>query len=211
MISMTTLIFIRHGETPWSRTLMFKFRGRIDIPLTELGILQAKAVGLRLQNENISTIYSSPLLRAHASAEEIAKVHNLQVIDHNGFIDLDFGTWQGELHSELQRTQPELYTRWLNAPHTVTFPKGETLSSVRERVEHALAKLVTQHKDETIAISTHGAVLRVIFCFLHDVGLENYWKFGMDNCALSIAKFEDNKYSILAENDNEHLIELSEK
>ena len=205
---MTTLIFVRHGETAWSRARDFRFRGRRDIPLTELGVNQAQAVGSKLQTEKVSAIYSSPLMRARDTAKEIAKFHNIQVVAHPGFIDLNFGTWQGEQHRKLQEEQPELYNRWLDQPHTMEFPDGETLTDVRRRIEDALTDLVTRHENETIVIATHGAVLRVLLCFLHNVGNENYWKFTIDNCALIIVKFEHGKYSIIEENDNEHLIGL---
>ena len=205
---MTTLIFVRHGETAWSRTRDFRFRGRRDIPLTEQGVKQAQAAGARLQDENISTIYSSPLRRARDTANEIARFRNIQVKDHSGFIDLNFGNWQGEQHNKLQEEHPELYDRWLNKPHTMEFPEGETLAVVRKRIEDALTDLVTRHENETIVIATHGAVLRVLLCFLHDVGNEHYWKFTIDNCAFIIVKFEHGKYSIIAENDNKHLIGL---
>jgi broad specificity phosphatase PhoE len=205
---MTILIFIRHGETAWSRSKEFRFRGRVDIPLTDHGILQARATGRRLQNEKIAQVYASPLKRAKDTASEIARMHNLQVLDHPGFIDLNFGTWQGELHEKLKIEQGELYDQWLSSPGTMVFPKGEALVNVRERIESACSDLVTKHPNDTIVIVTHGAVLRVILCFLKGIGNEHYWDFFMDNCALLIAKFENGYYSILAENDNEHLLEL---
>jgi len=205
---MTILIFVRHGETDWSRTTEHRFRGRIDIPLNAKGVQQAKAVSRRLANEDISVIYSSPFKRAWNTAKEIAELHNLPVTSHQGFIDLNFGDWQEQLHSELAKTEPELYNRWLNEPHTMTFPNGESLAAVRERIEHAIPELVIKHENETIVITTHGAVLRVIHCLLHHVGNDNYWKFNMDNCAITIARSEHGKYSILAENDNSHLSKL---
>lgn len=203
---MTILIFIRHGETAWSRSKEFRFRGRIDIPLTNHGILQAKATGRRLQDEKITKVYTSPLKRAKDTASEIARMHNLEVLDHPGFIDLNFGTWQGELHKKLKKEQGELYNQWLSSPETVVFPKGEALVNVRERIESACNDLVTKYLNETIVIVTHGAVLRVILCFLKGIGNEHYWEYKIDNCALLIAKFENGNYSILTENDNEHLL-----
>ncbi len=205
---MSTLIFVRHGETPWSRSQEFRFRGRIDIPLTERGELQAKAVAEHLKDKRLTAIYTSPLKRARDTAIEIAKFHNLPVINHQGFIDLNFGTWEGVLHEELKRVQPKKYNRWLNEPHTMDFADGESLDIVRNRIEDAIAELVNKHENETIVIATHGAVLRVILCFLHNVGNENYWKYNMDNCAITTVSYEDGKYSILTENENDHLKEI---
>ena len=202
---MTKIIFVRHGETEWSRNREFRFRGRLDIPLTDHGKHQAQLTGQRLKNEEITQVYSSPLKRAKDTATEIAVMHNLPVISHLGFIDLNFGTWQGELHEKIRTEHPELYNQWLTAPHTMEFPVGETLESVRERIEKALEELVTKHGGETVVVVTHGAVLRVIYCFLKNVGNEHYWDLKMDNCGLLIVEYENGEFKILAENDNEHL------
>jgi broad specificity phosphatase PhoE len=205
---MTVLIFARHGETSWSSNQDHRFRGRLDIPLTKVGILQAKAVGNRLKTERINAIYSSPLKRAKNTAIEIANFHGLPVIEHDGFIDLDFGTWQGMQHEKLRSEQCELYTRWETAPHTMIFPDGETLDNVRVRIEQAISGLVSHHPNDSIVIITHGAVLRVALCYFHKVGNDKYWHYKIDNCSLLIVKHDNGKFFIIAENDNEHLSNL---
>jgi broad specificity phosphatase PhoE len=205
---MTTLIFVRHGETAWSKDRDFRFRGRIDVPLNTFGLQQAKATGARLKDENITSVYSSPLSRARATAAEIAKPHDLPVLDHTGFIDLNFGSFQGALHQELRKTEPEMYSKWQLAPHKLIFPGGESLEIVRKRVEEAISDIINRHKNETVVISTHGAVLRIILCILHGVDNDAYWSFNIDNCAFVVAKYENNGFTILAENENTHLNEI---
>ena len=100
---MLELILVRHGETIWSRTQQHTFRGRFDIPLNDLGVKQAKAVGMLLRDKEIYQIYSSPLIRAVDTANEIARFHGLEVQIHDGFIDLDFGDWQGKLHEDVKK------------------------------------------------------------------------------------------------------------
>lgn len=202
---MMKLIFVRHGETAWSRSQEFRFRGRVDIPLTDLGVSQAQTTGVKLSTEQIFTVYSSPLKRARDTAKAIAKFHDLEVKDHSGFIDLDFGTWEGKRHEKIQQEWPEEYTRWKNQPNSMKFSKGETLPIVRDRVENALSNLASNHLNETIVVVTHGAVLRVILCFLHEKELDHYWDYHMDNCALLIVNYAECRFLILAENANEHL------
>ena len=207
---MTRLIFVRHGETAWSRGQEHTVRGRIDLPLNNIGLIQAQAVGQKLKNEPISCIYSSPLKRARATAAEIGKYHRLPVIDHLGFIDLDFGNWQGKSHEELEKKYPDQYRQWLTAPHTMVFPKGETLTAVHKRVVNAITELVVERKNDSVVIVTHGVVLRVILCYLNDKDIEHYLQFDMDNCAISIAEFKSGRYSLLTNNDTSHLIDLTE-
>lgn len=203
---MIELIFIRHGETDWSRSQNHSFRGRIDIPLNGNGINQAKTVGSRLKNENIAQIFSSPLKRAYDTAIEIAKLQGLPVNNHQGFIDLDFGDWQGQLHSEVKREFPKLFFKWHHAPHNMKFPNGESLDKVYCRIKKAITNLINNHEDEKLVIVTHGAVLRVVLCYLHGVGIEKYWQFTMENCAITRVRYLNSKFEIFAENDNQHLL-----
>jgi broad specificity phosphatase PhoE len=202
---MTRIIFVRHGETTWSKSQEHRFRGRIDIPLNDTGIFQAKAVGKHLEGEDFAAIYSSPLKRSQDTASEIAKLQNLPVLDHEGFIDLHFGEWQGELHETMKTRFPELYQRWKTAPSTMAFPGGETLQDVRDRIKKALAELTVKHENDTIVVVTHGAVLRVLLSYLNNESDDENYKHNMANCGISIIKFESGEYSIEVENFKEHL------
>ena len=59
---MTTLILVRHGQSV--ANLERIFAGHTDIPLTELGLLQAERTAAYLEEYPIDCIYSSDLLRA---------------------------------------------------------------------------------------------------------------------------------------------------
>lgn len=65
--------FVRHGETDWNRN--FVYQGPHDIPLNDLGLKQAHTVAEKLTQVSFSTICTSPLLRAHKTAEIISQ-HN---------------------------------------------------------------------------------------------------------------------------------------
>jgi broad specificity phosphatase PhoE len=56
------LILIRHGETIWNKE--GRVQGLSDIELSDAGLKQAHKLALSIQNNNIKTIYSSPMKRA---------------------------------------------------------------------------------------------------------------------------------------------------
>jgi hypothetical protein len=65
----THVILARHGQTEWNRHKMLM--GRTDEPLTEEGFSQAEALAQRLKDFGITTIVSSPILRAKQTAQAV--------------------------------------------------------------------------------------------------------------------------------------------
>ena len=53
---------VRHGETEWSKS--GQHTGRTDIPLTEKGEQQGKALGRHLAGHQFALVLTSPLRRA---------------------------------------------------------------------------------------------------------------------------------------------------
>ena len=86
---MVKVILIRHGETDWNTQQIF--RGRIDIPLNESGLAQARAVRESLKDTKIDRIYSSPLSRAFETARILGENRNLKIETEEAFVDIDFG------------------------------------------------------------------------------------------------------------------------
>jgi broad specificity phosphatase PhoE len=175
-----------------------------------MGKLQAEAVGKRLKDDNIRYIYSSPLKRAYDTAAEIARFHGLPVVKNDGFIDMDFGEWQGKLHEDIKKQFPKLYSDWQISPDSLTFPDGDNLERMRVRIRSAIDELIEKHQNDKIVVVTHGAVLRVIMCIVNNEGVDKYWQFDMDNCAITTIECSNGLYSILRENENNHVQDLYE-
>jgi len=60
------VVLVRHGETGWSRS--GRHTGRTDLPLTEKGCQQARAVGALLAGRRFGRVLVSPLARARETA-----------------------------------------------------------------------------------------------------------------------------------------------
>ena len=84
---MTRVLLIRHGETPWNINKVF--RGQADIPLTDYGIAQARALAKTYSAWPIAAVYSSPLQRALKTAEFVAEPHKLEITVHDGLNKLN--------------------------------------------------------------------------------------------------------------------------
>ena len=203
---MVRLIVVRHGRTEWNR--VERFRGRADIELDEVGLTQAEAVARRISEWQVSAIYSSPLRRALTTAEILARRCGLAAKPLPGIIDIDYGVWQGLSSEEAQTKDNGLYEMWMESPHTVRFPDGESLAEVRERAASAVESLITQHPKETIVLVSHKVVCQVLILSLLGVDNSHFWQIAQDVCAVNLFEVRGGVPSALLLNDTCHLEEL---
>ncbi len=200
---MVTVILVRHGETAWNRREVF--RGRADVELNERGRTQARAVAASLKERSVAAVYSSPLRRAVETAKAIAQPHNATVQIEEGFIDFDYGRWQGLQHDEVLRRYPRLYRDWIERPHTVRMQGGESLKMVRRRAMNALMKVTERHPDQTVVVVSHRVVNKVLLCTALGLGNSHFWRIRQDTCALNVLERSHDQWAVWLLNDTCHL------
>jgi broad specificity phosphatase PhoE len=200
---MTQIILVRHGQTPWNKDKIF--RGTVDIPLNDTGREEARLAGEWLKAETIHAAYTSPLSRSRETAEAIARHHGLNVADLPGLGDLNYGDWQGLPLTEVKVKYADLYRQWETAPHTVRFPKGETLDEVRDRALAAVEEVVRRHPGQVVLLSAHRAVNKVLIAAF--IGLDNshFWRIGQDTTAINRFHRVGDVWEIILVNDTCHL------
>ncbi|MCX6013932.1 MAG: histidine phosphatase family protein [Chloroflexi bacterium] len=204
--SSTRILLIRHGETDWNKA--DRFRGRSDISLNETGIQQARATASRIAALNVSAFYSSPLKRAIMTASLLAQSFNKPVLPVEELNDIDFGTWQGLSNQEAMALDKDLYTQWLHQPHLVTFPQGESLEQVKDRVSPAIHNIIDKEKEKTIVIVSHSVLCRIIVCILLGIDISHFWQITQDTCAINIFAQKNGYLAATALNDTCHLNNL---
>ena len=203
---MTTIILIRHGETDWNKEKIF--RGRIDVKLNENGKTQSKHLAKVLSNFKIDAIYSSPLSRALETAKSIRHLCENGIIPNEGFIDINYGDWQGLSHKQVIETYPKIYEDWIKNPEKVNFPNGETLKDVKNRSFAALNEIAQQHEDGVIVIVAHRVVCKVILCAMLGIDVSHFWHLKQDTCCINIIEKKNNRFIIDKMNDTCHLKEI---
>ncbi len=153
---MTTLLLARHGETDWNRD--DRFQGHADPPLNAAGRAQAQALADRLEPEDVHAVYTSPLRRAHETAEIVGARLSLTVGTVEALREIDVGSWSGLTRSDVERRFPEGYARWLALGPG--WEDGETYDQLGERVVPALLELGQRHPGERVLVVTHGGPIR---------------------------------------------------
>ncbi|MEW5801037.1 MAG: histidine phosphatase family protein [bacterium] len=212
---MLKILVIRHGETSWNKEKIF--RGRVDISLSEIGQKQAGLLGRRLSIHPIKSIYTSPLKRAVETALAVQKgqTGSTPIIQDDHLIDIDYGSWEKKSHLQVRQEYPEPYEQWLRAPHTVQIPDGENLSSIRQRIEIFLDKLVIQHgqveDSATIAVISHRVIIKILFCSVLGLDNSHFWQVKQDTAGLSILDYQAERFILASLNDTCHLNEVEDK
>ncbi len=198
------IVLIRHGETKWNKEEVF--RGRADIPLDETGIAQAEATGAALAHLRLRAVYSSPLARASKTAGAVARPHGLAVQLVDGLADIDCGAWEGLPVEEARRRYPEMFQAWQKAPHTVTFPGGESLDMVADRAMAALDRIAAAHAGrETVAVVAHRVVNKLVLLRILGLGSAAFWRIRQDTCCINVVEHGPDGYVLHLLNDRCHL------
>ena len=90
-----TLYVIRHAESQWNP--IGRYQGLLDPDLSERGEKQAQLLALELKNKGIELIYTSPLTRTKRTAQIVAQVLGVPLIEDRRVIEIDHGVWSGKL------------------------------------------------------------------------------------------------------------------
>jgi len=202
---MTRIILVRHGQTAWNIESGERFRGRVDLPLDDTGLAQAQALTRRLADHPIVAIYSSPLKRAVETARPTAQQLGLPVQPLPGIIDINYGDWQGLSPAEVARAYPDLYRRWLEKPHLVKFPHGESLRQVRLRGMAALKKVTARHEGRAVLLVAHQVVNKVLVCAMLGLDNSHFWRIRQDTACLNVFDYQDGVFTAVLINDTCHL------
>jgi broad specificity phosphatase PhoE len=203
---MTKIILTRHGHVEGINPE--RFRGRTELPLTELGRAQAKAVAARIAKAwNAAKVYTSPMGRCVETGREIAKACGIASEPTEALNDLDYGQWQWRTYDEVRAKWPELFAAWNAIPHLVRFPEGDSLQDLVARTANALRFVLEHHasKTETVVFVGHDSVNRALLLQLLDQSLSAYWRIAQEPCAINEIDIIDGRICVQRMNETHHL------
>jgi broad specificity phosphatase PhoE len=205
---MTQIMIVRHGETEWNAREIF--RGRRDVGLNEMGIKQAELLGYYLRDLKIEAIYSSPLKRALDTAKSIAKHHRLDVNIAPGLTDFNYGAWEGLTHQDVRSKYRGLYKRWLNEPHLVKIPDGESLDEVRKRAKNVVDRATSKHTG-TVVLLSHRVVNKVLMCSMLALDNSHFWDIKQDLGGITVFEYEGGRFRLIKHNDTSYLRQIQQR
>ncbi len=163
------LYIIRHGDPIYNPD-----------SLTELGKLQAQAIGKRLAMHGIDKIYSSPLIRAQQTAEPTAILTKKEVVIEPFFSEniavkyfwdrrQEKQTWlMSSMRNELRSTVKKYGEQWYNDPRFDGVPVKEGVDFFLENSDRFFESLGYKHDRENCQYITENPTEDRIAVFCHE-------------------------------------------
>ncbi len=148
-LTRTPFWFLRHGETDWNAQGLSQ--GRTDIPLNQVGEMQAARAARTLREAGLATIVASPLVRARHTAEAVAEVTGLPVLLDPDLAEVNFGEQEGQ-------PMGDWYDDWIAGHYTP--PGAETFAALAERAVRGVNRALT-HPGPVLVVA-HGALFRAL-------------------------------------------------
>jgi len=171
------VVLARHGETAWS--LSGQHTSFTDLPLTEHGEANARALCARLWGQRFSKVLSSPLTRARQTCD-LAGFDEADIdVD---LVEWNYGEYEGRTTTEIQRERPD-WNLFRDG-----CPGGESPDQVGARADRALARL--RSIEGHILIFSSGHFLRVLAARWLGFAASEGRLFHLSTASLSILSYE---------------------
>lgn len=180
---MTRFVFIRHGETDQTGSVL---SGRTPgIALNQTGRAQAAALPERLRLLPPDMVCTSPLERSCQTAEPLARAYGLEPRLLPELIELDYGQWSGASPARLDGNHEwDHYNRHRSLRR---IPGGDLLAEAQLRMLRALEILQAEARDATVALVGHGDPIRAILAYLLGLPLDFINRLSVAPASVSVA------------------------
>ncbi|WP_440971154.1 histidine phosphatase family protein [Peribacillus frigoritolerans] len=191
MRTITTICLVRHGQTDWNA--LGKLKGQTDIPLNELGKIQARQCGEFMSKDDWDVIITSPLKRARETADIISHYIEVPVIEKMEFIEKNFGVAEGMTAAERK-----------SAFRDKDYPGQENQESLRNRLMNGLQEIQKEYPEKKVILVAHGAVIHFILRLMSNESIVSN-EIRLFNACLSTIRFEVDSWMIDDFNQVNHL------
>ena len=177
----------------------------MNAPLNSTGRGQAQVLAQMSRHLSLDAIYSSSLLRAKQTAEEIRQFHpNVVTGEYEDLDEMSFGKVEGQPHDDCRDAMAMIASHWDNGDFTVGYTDGETPLQVELRGRRAIDQILKQFWDGNhILAVAHGRFLKILIASLLYSDLTPMQKLKQSNCCLNVIDYN-------REAETFHLVRLNE-
>ncbi|PWC94745.1 histidine phosphatase family protein [Azospirillum sp. TSO5] len=182
----TIFILIRHGSHDRLGSVLC---GRMaGVTLSAQGRAEADLLADRLSGQRLTAVLSSPLERAVETATPIAERQSLPLTIEPALNELDLGAWSGKRFEELHGDPA--WDLWNRArSHGRPTPgdtPGESMAEAQTRIASLLDRLRRAHPGGTLALVSHGDIIKAALAHAMGLPLDFYGRFEISPASRSV-------------------------
>ncbi|TDW26319.1 putative phosphoglycerate mutase [Breznakia blatticola] len=213
-----TIYLVRHGKT-WFNTNN-QVQGWSDSPLTDVGVEQAKKVGVGLKDVAFSHAFSSDLGRQRSTAQYILSENKNEIPSITELLEFrekNYGSFEGGSNDTMNLAVVETLgveyptesdALWDFIQETMTAEElaskiaevdpsqtAETAQQVKERGAKAMELMMESVGDDgsNVLIVSSGGIIPLI---LEAIAPGEYNGEKIANCSVTVLKYKDGKYTV---------------
>ncbi|MHB8072703.1 alpha-ribazole phosphatase [Desulfosporosinus fructosivorans] len=189
-----TIYLVRHGHLQTVDDLR-RYIGHSDIPLNEVGILQAYKLQKKIVQAGIQSVYCSDLSRSTQTAEIIVGDKKVPIISRHELREINMGEWEGCSFSDIANRFPNEFKRRGEDIENYCVRGGESFADCRRRVLAVFQEIMeTAHGD--ILVVAHAGVNRLLLCHVLGLPLANIFRLYQDYGCLNIIHHDQAGYRV---------------
>lgn len=149
------VLFVRHGHTTYPQP---------EEELSPLGIEQAAALADELSDDPIDSVYTSLMVRAFQTGDDIAEDHDLPVLADEDLNEVGFEAPADIPPSELNAYYSNIVRQWINGQDRDTDFGGEGYRAIEARWNSWWQDFRQAHRYQhgTAVVVAHGALYGVM-------------------------------------------------
>ncbi|MBA3287801.1 MAG: histidine phosphatase family protein [Acidimicrobiia bacterium] len=166
------LILVRHGRTVLNAE--GRLQGRLDIPLDDVGKLEAVAVAARVGP--VDELISSPLARARQTADAWGLPYEVD----DRWVELSYGEFEGVPHADFPSA---VWSRWWRDGDWVP-EGGESLNGLVTRVREACEEMIERARDHRVAVVSHVSPIKAAVAWSIGADIDIAWRSHLSHASI---------------------------
>ena len=206
-MNLKKIYLLRHGQTDYNLQGVVQGSG-IDAPINATGRAQAEAFFGAYQEVQFDQLYHSALIRTQQSIQGFIDM-GIPVTSLAELNEISWGNYEG---TPMTPEEGEYYRmmldQWQQGNLDYAIAGGESPNSVAERLRRAI-QIILNGPGETILVCMHGRAMRIFLSLICQTPLKEMDQYEHGNlCLYLLQQEEKGGFTLLKENDQEHLRDL---